>query len=264
MSQQLRIKKEAIIVITALVLSASTAWASGINNFTLAGPVAAVYCPQALTPEAAPSTDKYRPLPGCSLEISNPATGGSTQVICEGPSVNAACDWLQPGDRALILGNETPFGKVATHVALLLSDPRESGAAGEKRIPGYPSFFQLKLGQSIQYGGLRFQFLEVIEDSRCPEDVTCFWQGRVTVAIAVWEETAGEPEGTHLGDFNLTLGASPDPEHEVAGHRIRLEEVLPVPRTDRKLDPSGYSITLSVAEVPYDPCGNSLWCPPVE
>ena len=266
MTYELKLKKEAILVITALTLSATAAWANGVNTFTLAGTVEAFYCAGDSTSEAAeaPATEKYRPYPGCTLELGDPEAGGQfrTEVNCDDPSLIPACEWLKPGDRALVLGNETPFGKVATHVALLLHGPREPGAAGEKQIPGQSSMFQMGLGQSIHFGGLRIQFLAVVEDSRCPEDVTCVWQGRVTVTIAVWEEASGSLKGEYLGAFDLTLGADPDPEREVADHLIRLEEVLPVPRTGPRIAPSGYTITLSVTQAP--PCGESPWCPPLD
>jgi hypothetical protein len=256
-------KKETILLITALILSATTAWASGINTFTIAGIVEGYYCPRDSAEVA--KTESYRPQPSCHLELADEATGGRfrTSVSCGDPSVVEACRWLKPGDRALILGDETPFGKQATHVALLLHDLGDSRAAEGKSLFDGGGRFQLDLGQTIQVGSLRIRFQGVIEDSRCPEDVTCVWQGRVTVAIEVWEEVGAWSDRFSVETYQLTLGVDPAAERLAAGHLIRLESVLPVPRTDRKLDPADYVITLRVTDDPNDGC-IGVWCPPVE
>ena len=45
--------------------------------------------------------------------------------------------------------------------------------------------FSLSIGQSAALKGqaLRITFEDVIEDSRCPSDVTCIWAGRVSCII---------------------------------------------------------------------------------
>ncbi len=58
-------------------------------------------------------------------------------------------------------------------------------------------------------GATTVRFVEVVEDSRCPEDETCVWEGAVTVALG-WERgrTTGSAvlrgvafsEGPYFGD----------------------------------------------------------------
>ena len=47
--------------------------------------------------------------------------------------------------------------------------------------------FILYINESVVIAGedLRMKFVEVSEDSRCPKDVTCIWEGRVTAVIEI-------------------------------------------------------------------------------
>ena len=48
--------------------------------------------------------------------------------------------------------------------------------------------FEIKMNQTIQFEDLDLYFYD-IEDSRCPLDVTCVWEGRVTVMIHIQNQT---------------------------------------------------------------------------
>ncbi len=47
--------------------------------------------------------------------------------------------------------------------------------------------FSLRIGQSVAITGedLEIRFVEVSEDSRCPKDVTCVWEGRVSTVVEI-------------------------------------------------------------------------------
>ena len=47
---------------------------------------------------------------------------------------------------------------------------------------------EIKLGQEIQVNDLSLNFHD-IEDSRCPSDLTCIWEGNVTAMIAIKNQT---------------------------------------------------------------------------
>ena len=47
---------------------------------------------------------------------------------------------------------------------------------------------EIKLGQKVQIDDLKLDFYD-IEDSRCPSDLTCVWEGRVTAMIAIKNQT---------------------------------------------------------------------------
>lgn len=69
----------------------------------------------------------------------------------------------------------------------------------------------LKIGQVFHYIDLELEFYD-IEDSRCPLDVTCIWEGKVTAMIHVRNQThkiAGFfiPGHTvsYISPYNITL-----------------------------------------------------------
>jgi hypothetical protein len=76
-----------------------------------------------------------------------------------------------------------------------------------------PGTVTAHLNEEVRIGDLRVRPLEVVEDSRCPPDVTCVWAGRIRVRVAV--SGAGEPvmeigRPVTVGRQRLTLvGAAP-------------------------------------------------------
>lgn len=64
--------------------------------------------------------------------------------------------------------------------------------------------FILYIDESVVIAGedLRMKFVEVSEDSRCPKDVTCIWEGRVTAVIEI--STDGSSQQLELSQPGLT------------------------------------------------------------
>jgi len=80
-----------------------------------------------------------------------------------------------------------------------------------------PGVVAVRLNETANLGeGLRVRPLEVLEDSRCPQNARCVWAGRLRVRVAV--EGAGEREvilgeaatATPRGSFAL-VALSPGP-----------------------------------------------------
>ncbi len=119
-----------------------------------------------------------------------------------------------------------------------------------------PGALHLQRAQSAEYDGLRIQFLEVVEDSRCPSDVTCVWAGRIIIAVRIWYQ------GHDLGEHHLTLGeGSAAAQIVVAKHLVRLDRALPMPRTDfMPLEPADYCIMLPVTRGYHLPCTAGIRC----
>jgi hypothetical protein len=82
--------------------------------------------------------------------------------------------------------------------------------------------------------GLEVRFLGIVEDSRCPSDVTCVWAGEVKVHLAVSDREKTELE--LLEGQGITFGA----------HRYTVLEVRPQPQSERKIPPEAYRVTLRV------------------
>jgi len=41
----------------------------------------------------------------------------------------------------------------------------------------------IQTNQTINFDALKITFLETLEDSRCPSDVTCIWEGRASIKL---------------------------------------------------------------------------------
>jgi hypothetical protein len=91
---------------------------------------------------------------------------------------------------------------------------------------------------------LRLRFAEVLEDSRCPTQVECFWTGQARIAIAV------HPEGS--GWTTVEFNTNPAPGQtvklvDVGQYSIELQSLDPYPQTpDDPVAFEDYRATLMV------------------
>jgi len=46
---------------------------------------------------------------------------------------------------------------------------------------------KIPLGETITIDNHHIEFMKVLEDSRCPKEVTCIWEGRAKVQVTVWK-----------------------------------------------------------------------------
>lgn len=105
--------------------------------------------------------------------------------------------------------------------------------------------FRLKVGRQVTVKGtkLRIRFVAVENDSRCPSDVTCVWAGNAAVRLQL---------GTGRGSKTVTLNTSKGPsfvsESEYQGYKVKLVELSPYPRSDRKIARRDYTATLLVSK----------------
>jgi hypothetical protein len=99
--------------------------------------------------------------------------------------------------------------------------------------------FSAALGKPMRMDGISIEFAKVVEDSRCPKNVTCVWQGAATVALTVLVTT--DPR-------ELTLSTTPDTaaSADVEGYHIELLEVAPYPDATVRRASMDYSVKLRV------------------
>ena len=106
--------------------------------------------------------------------------------------------------------------------------------------------FTLSGGQEATISGenLRLRFSDVLEDSRCPTEVECFWTGQARIAVVV--EPAGRAATT--ADFNTNPAPGQNVQTvEVDGYTIELKSLDPYPRTpDDGIALADYTATLLV------------------
>ena len=126
------------------------------------------------------------------------------------------------------------FGLIPTLVLL--------GAAcgnGPTAVNQLPATVVLSLGETIRITelDLKLVFLEVVNDSRCPVDVTCVTEGFVTVRFSVIQGTQ-QPSG---------LVMSSNAPASAFGVTLRITAVQPDRRTTRPIiDPREYRVTFEL------------------
>jgi hypothetical protein len=109
--------------------------------------------------------------------------------------------------------------------------------------------FALGGGQEANLSGenLRVRFTDVLEDSRCPKTVECFWTGQARIAVAVTPDARGP---TRV-EFNTN--PAPGQGVQVAtvdGYTVTLKSLDPYPQTpDDSPELEDYRVTLSVSKV---------------
>jgi hypothetical protein len=95
--------------------------------------------------------------------------------------------------------------------------------------------FALAPGQTaeVKRSDTRITFRQVREDSRCPTDVTCVWEGDAKVEVVITR--------TGIPDDTKTLSIkSPGNETRVGNLRIRFVGLTPVPRQADAGAPKNY------------------------
>lgn len=93
---------------------------------------------------------------------------------------------------------------------------------------------QARLGQWVQIApGVSVEPLRVIEDSRCPQDVSCVWAGRLVLSARVRDHGRART-------VKLTLGMP-----QVVGRgRLTLDQAAPE-RTTKGINPRAYRFGIS-------------------
>ncbi|MEX2144492.1 MAG: hypothetical protein WD740_07850 [Anaerolineales bacterium] len=120
-------------------------------------------------------------------------------------------------------------------------------AACQPAVPGALPAGQVVLnpGEAIAStdGRVSLTFLEVLEDSRCPADALCVWQGNVSVLVEF-------SLGTETQQARLTLGemlAGDVNSIQVSSTIVTLSDVQPYPLASQPTDPADHEITLTIA-----------------
>lgn len=101
----------------------------------------------------------------------------------------------------------------------------------------------LTVGEAGAPAGLpiELRFVEVQEDSRCPENARCVWAGRAVVRVEA-RAAGGAPALISLGLPGLTDDAPAS--HTVAGQVISVEELTPYPTAGQDTPAGAYRLTL--------------------
>ena len=115
-----------------------------------------------------------------------------------------------------------------------------AGFAQESSPPKLGEEFELAVHQTVQISAenISVTFQEVLEDSRCPIDVTCIWAGLAEVSLQVAASSQ---------ERELSLSTSPPDNSTVfENYTFWLIKVRPVPRSDQNMDRSAHFVTVRV------------------
>jgi hypothetical protein len=85
---------------------------------------------------------------------------------------------------------------------------------------------------------LRIRFDAVADDSRCPSDVQCVWEGNATIRLTA--DSAGQPR-----TVELKTSGTPSPVRAF-GHDIAFRALRPVPTSGSRIPENEYVVTLRV------------------
>ena len=112
--------------------------------------------------------------------------------------------------------------------------------------PGLDRDVTLGGGQEASVDGLRVRFADVLEDSRCPASVACFWSGQARLTVVAQRE--GDPPTTVEFNTNPAPGQGVS-SGTVGGYTVTMRSLEPYPQTPEDATPfEDYRLTLSVAK----------------
>ena len=200
---------------------------------------------------------------------------GGYEVVREGQTIKVRVTNLAPADKNVVCTDE--YRTVKTTVSLgtgLDYEPATAytvevndvstgfvtDAAAPEPIatgPGLGEVFDLKIGETATIGldgssvGPTVELAEILEDSRCPSDVTCVWAGRAHIRIIV--TSSGDSLGFGTVELTLEAGDLGTEENKVVGNNgsylLTFIELAPYPISTVKLSSQDYTARLEVLEV---------------
>ena len=197
---------------------------------------------------------------------------GGYEVARDGETINVRVKNLVPADKSAICTEE--YRTVKTTVSLGTGHDYEPATAYTVNVndastgfvtdaappvsdaegPKLGEAFDLKVGSSaaIRQDGPTVELMEIVEDSRCPSDVTCVWAGRAVV----WVIVSSPDDVLGLGTMELTLeaGAKRGEENNVISYSetfvVTALKLAPYPISTEDLTSQDYTATLVVETAP--------------
>ena len=108
--------------------------------------------------------------------------------------------------------------------------------------PQLDSVFEVQFQQhaKFQEENLNMKFLNVLEDSRCPTDVTCVWQGRTSLSFSVSQLIKTEVILDTLEKNNVAVFGK---------YQIELIDVNPYPNSSIPTKNDDYTALLRVSKI---------------
>ena len=102
--------------------------------------------------------------------------------------------------------------------------------------------FSLGIGEtaSVNGGQLRVQFLDISEDSRCPKNAQCIWEGRAIAVVEVFMENISQK--VELVEHGLT----DTPAKKQFEEYEFVFRIVPYPEVEMQISQDDYRLKLTV------------------
>jgi hypothetical protein len=95
--------------------------------------------------------------------------------------------------------------------------------------------------KSVPSAGFKIKFVEMVEDSRCPEGTACVWAGNAKVKIEVRKGRSTAKI------FELNSTTQPN-MIEYSGYEIKFTSLTPRPAVNVRINPDKYIATFEVTK----------------
>ena len=130
-----------------------------------------------------------------------------------------------------------------TFAAIVLVLPAACSNNEAAVTAGVGEAFTIGVGQSARITGedMTVKLNEVIGDSRCPQNVTCVWEGQASSRVTI------NYQGT---DYSIVLtqrGATEQTKESFARYTLA-HTLSPYPRQGEEISPKDYRLTLTVTK----------------
>ena len=142
--------------------------------------------------------------------------------------------------------NRITMKKIVALLLLVVTATAFSQENTDKPLDVPKIAIKIQLGETVETNGYSVTFLDVLEDSRCPTNATCVWEGRVRVKVKVEEKDKQAVEET------LIFGKAQPKEQKnhtfFTSSKIKLEgiKVTPYPATEKDKKENEYTLLVCV------------------
>lgn len=96
---------------------------------------------------------------------------------------------------------------------------------------------KIQMNQSVYFDDYEIIFSEVLEDSRCPVDVICVWEGHASIKLDV----------KNKDDQNIILTTIDKTTAHFDSYKISLVDIVPYPVSTSTISQEEYSVTLDIS-----------------
>jgi hypothetical protein len=175
---------------------------------------------------------------GCGSIVSTPSTASSAA-----PSAAPSAAATQ-SPAALPTASPTGSSEIATFPPRARATPATLTPTITLNKP-----FQLQPNQSALFktGQLTVKFLNVKQDSRCPQGTMCAWAGQASIQVVISQKgRAGAPV-----TLTRSLGNAAAASHALPGYRLQFLDLAPYPTAPGPGQPvPAYTASFSLSRLP--------------